>query len=212
MLHHPDLKKTFTLRTDASDKGMGAILLQDNKLVGLFSKKYNKQENNYSVVEKKVLAVVTAIVHFKPLIYNAYIVIMTDNKNMTFDGDLSKRINRWKLILEEYDYEIMHIDGNKNTEADILSRCFKVVNYKSNYPLELPSLNTNLIKNPLKEGKKAEVDICQINHIKEQIQYLHKKLMHPGINRFRKILKKYTNLNGESKNSGKSNQRLHGLQ
>ncbi|KAG0420546.1 Retrovirus-related Pol polyprotein from transposon [Dictyocoela roeselum] len=92
-LHHPDFNKTFTLKTDAFEKGIGAILTQDNKIGGLFSKKYNPQEENYLIVEKEALAIIKAIEHFKPIIYNAPIIIMTDNKNLTFTGDLSKRIN-----------------------------------------------------------------------------------------------------------------------
>lgn len=85
----------------------------------------------------------------------------------------------------------MNIDGNKNTEADILSRCFKGVNYKSNYPQELPSLNTNVIKNTLKEdGIIPNTKLTKKSHIKKQIQCLHEKLMHLGIIRFKKILKK----------------------
>ncbi|KAG0425545.1 Transposon Tf2-9 polyprotein, partial [Dictyocoela muelleri] len=171
--------------------------LQDNKLVGLFSKKYNTQENNYSVVEKEVLAIIKAINHLKPLIYNAPITIMTDNKNITFDGDLSRRINRWKLILEEYDYEIMHISGRNNTEADLFSRCFNVINYKSNQQYKLPSLNIEEIKNYQKDEKKFEKNYDSVTKINEQLKYLHEMLMHPGITRFKKFLIKYTNLKFE---------------
>ncbi|KAG0435586.1 Retrovirus-related Pol polyprotein from transposon 17.6 [Dictyocoela muelleri] len=54
-LHHPDINKEFTLRCDASDAGIGAILLQDGKLIGYFSKKYKTQEKTILQPRKKFL-------------------------------------------------------------------------------------------------------------------------------------------------------------
>ncbi|KAG0440310.1 Retrovirus-related Pol polyprotein from transposon 17.6 [Dictyocoela muelleri] len=56
ILHHPDFNKEFTLRCDASDVGMGSILLQNRKVIGFYSKKYNnraKLHNN----EKEMYAI-----------------------------------------------------------------------------------------------------------------------------------------------------------
>ncbi|KAG0420575.1 Retrovirus-related Pol polyprotein from transposon 17.6 [Dictyocoela roeselum] len=44
ILHHPQLNEEFTLRCDASDKGLGSILLQKGKIIGYYSKKYNQQK------------------------------------------------------------------------------------------------------------------------------------------------------------------------
>ncbi|KAG0440651.1 Retrovirus-related Pol polyprotein from transposon 17.6 [Dictyocoela muelleri] len=114
-LHHADLNVEFLLKCDASEKAMGAILTQEEKLVGIFSKKYNEQEINYSNTEKEALAITKAILHFKQLIYNSKIIIMTDNKNLLFNGPMTKRLNRMKFILEELDYELRHISGIKNS-------------------------------------------------------------------------------------------------
>ncbi|KAG0420244.1 Transposon Tf2-9 polyprotein [Dictyocoela roeselum] len=192
ILYHPDLKKPFTLQTDASERGIGGMLLQDGKLIGLFSKKHNKQECNYSVVEKEVLAIVKSITHFKPIIYNAPIIIKTDNKNITFDGDLSKRINRWKLILEEYDYKIVHIDGKNNNEADLLSRSFKVNNFTKSRIYKLPTLEVNNTEN----NQNNNPNTTELN---KKLKILHEKLLHPGITRFKMLLKRYTNLNISTK-------------
>lgn len=57
ILHLPDLSKQFILRTDASDLGLGAILLQehDNELfpVAYASRKLLQREKAYSVMEKE---------------------------------------------------------------------------------------------------------------------------------------------------------------
>ncbi|KAG0437017.1 Retrovirus-related Pol polyprotein from transposon opus [Dictyocoela muelleri] len=52
-LHYPNFNLPFDLNCDASDKGIGSILLQQNKLIGYYSKKYSKTENNYTIVEKE---------------------------------------------------------------------------------------------------------------------------------------------------------------
>ncbi|KAG0418277.1 Retrovirus-related Pol polyprotein from transposon 17.6, partial [Dictyocoela roeselum] len=100
-LYHPDLNEQYTLKCDASDKGLDVILIQNGKLVGIFSKKYNKQELNYSSSEKEALAVTRSLMHFKPLVYNSKVEILKDNKNILFKGPLTKRLHRMKFILEE---------------------------------------------------------------------------------------------------------------
>ncbi|KAG0416667.1 Retrovirus-related Pol polyprotein from transposon opus, partial [Dictyocoela roeselum] len=53
ILYFPDVSKPFVLGSDASDRGIGSILKQENNIVDVFSAKFNKTEENYSVVEKE---------------------------------------------------------------------------------------------------------------------------------------------------------------
>lgn len=53
ILHYLDIHKEFTLETDASDKGVGAVLKQENKIIGFYSSKLSDCEKNYTVVEKE---------------------------------------------------------------------------------------------------------------------------------------------------------------
>ncbi|KAG0441565.1 Retrovirus-related Pol polyprotein from transposon 17.6, partial [Dictyocoela muelleri] len=126
LLHYPDLKKSFQLKSDASDIGIGSMLLQEGKVVGFYSRKLRGSEKNYTIMEKETFAILEAFKHFKTIIFGSKIIIMTDNKNLTFKGDLSKRMNRWLLILEEFDYEIRHIMGTNNNEAHFLSRSMMI--------------------------------------------------------------------------------------
>ena len=57
----PDFSLEFTLCTDASDSGLGAVLQQDSKVV-TYSRALNKAEKNYSVIEKECLALVFVII------------------------------------------------------------------------------------------------------------------------------------------------------
>ena len=65
----PDFDKCFKLAVDASDVGIGAVLLQEDNNgidhpVCYFSKKFNKHQKNYSTIEKECLALILAIQQF----------------------------------------------------------------------------------------------------------------------------------------------------
>lgn len=53
-INHPNPNKAFTLFTDASDQGIGPVLRQKENIVGLYSKKLNQSEKNYTTMEKEL--------------------------------------------------------------------------------------------------------------------------------------------------------------
>ena len=61
VLKYPDFKKQFTLTTDASNDGIGAILSQDRHPCCYISRTLNPPERNYSTTEKELLAIMWAI-------------------------------------------------------------------------------------------------------------------------------------------------------
>jgi hypothetical protein len=73
ILKLPDLRKPFILRTDASDYGVGAVLMQehDGQLfpVSYASKKLSERERSYATVEKECMAVVWAVKKFMVYLY-----------------------------------------------------------------------------------------------------------------------------------------------
>jgi len=56
----PDFGRTFILKTDARDDGIGAILTQDTengeKVISFFSRTLNGAEKNYLTMEKECYA------------------------------------------------------------------------------------------------------------------------------------------------------------
>ncbi len=124
-LKHPDFCKPFSLHTDASELGISAILTQDKNLIGLFSKKLNTAESNYSTVEKELLAVVYGLTHFRNIVWGNKVTVFTDSKNITFrNAPSNSRIIRWKLAISEFDYNFEHVEGKTNNGPDFLSRNF----------------------------------------------------------------------------------------
>ncbi|KAG0439261.1 Retrovirus-related Pol polyprotein from transposon opus [Dictyocoela muelleri] len=86
-----DFNFPLSLFYDASDIGIGSVLMQIDKVIGYYSKKYTQCEKNYTVVEKEVLAILKSVQHFKQNIFNTKINIYTDNAYIIFKCGISRR-------------------------------------------------------------------------------------------------------------------------
>ncbi|KAG0441787.1 Transposon Tf2-11 polyprotein [Dictyocoela muelleri] len=93
-LTYPNSNIDFTLDTDASEQAIGAVLSQEGNPIGFYSHKFTESEKNYNTIEKKTLAILKALSHFKPLIINNKVFIRTDNKNLIPEKNLTSRIQR----------------------------------------------------------------------------------------------------------------------
>jgi hypothetical protein len=73
------LSKSFVVRTDASDAGLGAVLLQDQGFglqpISYASKKLSSAEKNYSTIEKECLAMVWAVQKYSQFLFGQKFVI-----------------------------------------------------------------------------------------------------------------------------------------
>ena len=122
--------KPFVLRTDASDIGLGAVLLQDFEGEGRLpiayaSKKLLPQERNYSVIEKECLGIVWRVEKFRKYLYGVEFLLETDHKPLSYMQTakvLNPRIMRWAMKLQPYRFRIVAIRGRDNLGADYLSR------------------------------------------------------------------------------------------
>lgn len=129
ILQFPDFSKTFNLTTDASNVALGAVLSQgtigQDKPIAYASRTLNDHERNYSTIEKELLAIVWATKYFRPYLYGRKFKIITDHRPLQWIFSIkepSSKLVRWRLQLEEYNYEIVYKKGSLNTNADALSR------------------------------------------------------------------------------------------
>lgn len=132
MLAAPNFSKPFKLQVDASQIGTGAVLLQENCEgiecpVSFFSRKFNKYQQNYSVIEKEALGLIWALQHFEVYVGSGStpLTIFTDHNPLTFLKSLqnpNQRLMRWALFLQPYNLDIKHISLKDNVIADALSR------------------------------------------------------------------------------------------
>ena len=129
ILKLPDHSKPFILRTDASNCGLGAALMQqhDERLypVAYASKKLAPAETKYSTLEKACLCIVRGITKFRLYLAGKPFILQTDHQPLAYINNTkyqNDRIMRWALSLHGYDYTVQGIPGKNNVGADYLSR------------------------------------------------------------------------------------------
>jgi hypothetical protein len=87
------------------------------------SRTLNSPEKNYPAVEKELLAIVWRCKHFRQYLYGRKFTIGTDHRPLSWIfglKDPSSRLLKWRLKLEEYDYEVIYKKGPENKNADAL--------------------------------------------------------------------------------------------
>ena len=84
MLWNPDFSAEFVLQTDASERGIGAVLLMNKDSerhpIVYLSKKLLPREQNFATVEKECYAIVWAIQRFCKYLYSKEFVIESDHR------------------------------------------------------------------------------------------------------------------------------------
>ena len=123
-----DRSLPIELHTDASDFGIGAFLSQvspegETIPIGIMSRLLSKTEMKWTVTEKELFAIVEAFNKFQYLLGDTRFTVFTDHKNLTYASDPpSPKVRRWKLAIQGYDFDVVHIPGVDNVVADGLSR------------------------------------------------------------------------------------------
>lgn len=130
VLAYPDFRKPYVLDTDASKDGLGAVLSQVKEdgrehVIAYYSRTLSKQETNYCVTRRELLAIVSAIEHFSAYLYGSKFVLRTDHSALqwllTFKNP-KDQLARWLAKLQQYDFTVIHRAGNRHCNADALSR------------------------------------------------------------------------------------------
>jgi hypothetical protein len=127
VLQYPDFTKPFILTTHASGFAVGAILSQGNigqdKPIAFASRTFNSAEQNYSTIEKELIAIIWDCRHFRPYLLGRNFTIVTDHKPLvclvlkTQALDYYVGVFYWKNLII-----LSSIKQRKNANADALSR------------------------------------------------------------------------------------------
>ena len=128
-LSYYNLAAKCKLVTDASDYGLGAVLLQtvDNvdRPIAFASRSLTKLESKYTTTEKECLALVFAVQKFHHYLYGKQFDVQVDHKPLESLNNCNKktnaRIERWIMTLQNYRFKIIHKPGRENI-ADCFSR------------------------------------------------------------------------------------------
>ncbi len=122
LLSFPDFSKPFHIYADASDYQLGSVIMQDEKPLAFYSRKLNSAQRNYTTGEQELLSIVETLKEFKNILLGQRIIVHTDHKNLLYKNLSTERLSRWRMLVEEYDVEFVHIKGVDNVVADGLSR------------------------------------------------------------------------------------------
>lgn len=95
LLSYPDYSNPFHIDTDAWRNGIGAVLYQKSNVLGFYSSKFSQTQTRYTIPEKECLAVISALNHFKTIVYGAPVIVHTDHVNLlSISSNQSIRMQR----------------------------------------------------------------------------------------------------------------------
>jgi hypothetical protein len=128
----------IVLYTDASDYGIGAYCCQEVdgvwQHVAFMSKLLSAQEIRWSTIEKEAYAIVYILKKFEYLLRDRKFLLKTVHKNLIYiDKELNAKVKRWKIMIQEYEFDIGYIEGPKNFVADAMSRLIELKMSKSHF-------------------------------------------------------------------------------
>ena len=130
-LQHFDSNASLSLAVDASDVALGAVLQQrtshDWLPLAFFSQRLSPTESQYSTFGRELLAVYSAIRHFRHVLEGRTFTVFTDHKPLTFaikarTDKHSPREVRHLDFIAQFTTDIQHVSGKDNVPADTLSR------------------------------------------------------------------------------------------
>ena len=113
----PDFSKTFTIETDASNKGLGAVLMQEGRPVAFLSQTLSYRVQTKSVYERELMAIVMAVQKWRHYLLGRHFIILTDQKShkfLTKQRVMGEEYFRWTSKLMGLDFEIQYRPEKEN--------------------------------------------------------------------------------------------------
>ncbi|GJY17551.1 putative reverse transcriptase domain-containing protein [Tanacetum coccineum] len=119
----PKGSENFVVYYDASRKGLGAVLMQREKVIAYASCQLKIHEKNYTTHDLELKALVFALKIWRHYLYGTKCVVFTDHKSLQHildQKELNTRQRTWLELLSDYDCEICYRPGKVNVVADAL--------------------------------------------------------------------------------------------
>ena len=122
-----DVDKPVVVSVDASPIGLGAVLLQEGQPVAFSSTTLTVTQRRYCQIEKELLAIQFGLMRFRQYVYGQRVVVESDHKPLVglLDkpiAECSPRIQRMRLQLQRFDFQVVYKPGKELFIADTLSR------------------------------------------------------------------------------------------
>ncbi len=140
----PNKSDPFILDTDASDKAIGAEIIQvqegKERVIAYGSTSLSAEQRNYCTTRKELLAVIKFTRQFKHYLLGRKFLVRTDHNSLIWLLNFKHpqgQLARWIEELSQFDMEIQHRPGKKHCNADALSRIPEYETVCPNYRLGL---------------------------------------------------------------------------
>ncbi|GKA90464.1 putative reverse transcriptase domain-containing protein [Tanacetum coccineum] len=156
----PEGSENFVVYCDASHKGLGAVLMQKEKVIAYASRQLKVHEKNYSTHNLELGAVVFALKMWRHYLHETKCIVFTNHKSLQHildQKELNMRQHRWLELLSDYDCEICYHPGKANVVADALSQEERVKPLRVQAPMMTIDLNLpSQILNAQTKARKEE--------------------------------------------------------
>ena len=117
VLAMPDFSKPFVIEADALGFAVGAVLMQDDKLVAFHSQVLGLRARKKSSYEKELMAIVFAVLKWRSYLLRRKFFVRIDQESLKFlfeQGEIGPEYQKWVCKLLGYDFEIHYKAGQLN--------------------------------------------------------------------------------------------------
>jgi hypothetical protein len=183
-LKYYDTEAPTYLMVDASQRGLGAALLQPDrqangtytqeaKPVAFASKALSKSQKNYVNIEREMLAITFGIKRFHTYLYNRHFTVISDHKPLEMICNkpilaAPPRLQAMMLAVQDYDYKVKYVPGKDIGLADTLSRLPNLEN-SEDVSIDIRIEHLHFTDTKLTEIRSATTTDPALNELREVI-------------------------------------------
>ncbi|PKA57912.1 RNA-directed DNA polymerase like [Apostasia shenzhenica] len=121
----PSMSENFVVYSDASQKGLGYMLMQCEKVIAYASRQLKNHKVNYPTHDLELTVVIFALKIWRYYLYGVKCEIFTNHKSLKYiftHKELNLRQRKWLELLKDYDVDIQYYLGKANIVPDALSQ------------------------------------------------------------------------------------------
>ncbi|GJZ68961.1 putative reverse transcriptase domain-containing protein, partial [Tanacetum coccineum] len=158
----PKGSKDFVVYYDASHEGLGAVLMQREKVTAYASRQLKVYEKNCTTHDLELGSVVFSLKRWRHYLYGTRCTMFTDHKSQQHildQKELNMRQRRWLELLSDYDCDIRYHLWNANVVANALSR------KERTEPLRVRALVTTIGLNLPKRILEAQIEALKTGNL-----------------------------------------------
>ncbi|KAL3887802.1 hypothetical protein ACJMK2_000195 [Sinanodonta woodiana] len=130
VLVYPNMDKPFILSTDASGQDISYILSQKDDQGREHPISYGGRalrifEMKWGVSDREGLALVEGVRYYRHFLEHQKFTVVTDHAALKYLKDIKNptgRLGRWSMLLQGFQYDVIHKAGRSHQNADVLSR------------------------------------------------------------------------------------------